>query len=89
MKTDPFSHCGKEVLRGREHIADALDPDWAEKITRALNRLSSRQRKNRLSAGSEGPRRGGEARAASLTPERRSEIAQAAAQARWGRKEEQ
>lgn len=38
-------------------------------------------------ASDEGRRRGGLARAASLSPERRAEIAQNAARARWGKKD--
>jgi hypothetical protein len=36
--------------------------------------------------GSAGGRKGGPARAASLSPQRRSEIARKAAQTRWGRR---
>jgi len=39
------------------------------------------------SAASKGGKKGGPARAKSLTPEQRSEIAQAAAQARWKKKD--
>jgi len=38
-------------------------------------------------AASKGGKKGGPARAKSLTPEQRSEIAQAAAQARWKKKD--
>jgi len=40
-----------------------------------------------VSLGRRGGAKGGPARAAALTPERRKEIAQAAAAKRWGKKE--
>ena len=40
-----------------------------------------------VSLGRRGGLKGGKARADSLTPERRSQIARGAAEARWGRKE--
>ncbi len=41
---------------------------------------------SRAAASAKGGKKGGPARAAALTPERRSEIARAAAAARWGKK---
>lgn len=35
--TRPYRATGKEVLRGREHIADAVDATYAQIIADALN----------------------------------------------------
>lgn len=32
-----YTSCGKQVLRGRDHIADAVDPTYAQIIADALN----------------------------------------------------
>jgi hypothetical protein len=37
---DPYIASGKQVLRGRKHIADAVSYDMAEKIAGALNRAA-------------------------------------------------
>ena len=33
-----YFNCGKQVMNGKDHIADAVDPDVALQIAEALNR---------------------------------------------------
>ncbi|MBF5091324.1 hypothetical protein F1640_15155 [Novosphingobium sp. NBM11] len=35
--TAPYTSCGKQLLRGRKHIADCCDPETAEALAILLN----------------------------------------------------
>ncbi len=36
--SDPFTSCGKQILRSKEHVADACNEPTAEAITIMLNK---------------------------------------------------
>jgi hypothetical protein len=64
-------------------------PSIAEQDTGQISAQSPSKKKNpaAVALGRLGGKKGGKARAASLGPKRRSEIAQQAARSRWARKE--
>jgi general stress protein YciG len=73
--------------RGEKRPADAIGR--AVKIAKIATGEIEDERDEKLSsAAAELGRKGGKKRAASMTPERRAEIARKAAEARWGREKE-
>lgn len=77
------------IMRKRSRMP--TDPnELAAAVVRESTGQRRRRRKNpaAVALGRMGGLKGGKARAASLTPERRSEIAKKAAAKRWGEKKE-
>jgi hypothetical protein len=85
-KSDP-SLFAKNVL---DHIINKYDPEAAESVLVMDSAIEDKPRKNpaAVALGKLGGRKGGMARAASLSPAKRKAIAKKAAKARWGKSKE-
>jgi hypothetical protein len=87
-----LSSCATLVLimpkRSRKDVNQNAFDIVAKATGTAAPKKARKPRKNphAVALGRKGGLKGGAARAANLTPEQRSQIAQAAAQARWGKK---
>ena len=84
--SDPSEIAGRIV---RETTGEATSDERIQaELAKLKQRLSDEELRSLAGAilGSEGGQKGGKARAKSLTPEQRSEIAKTAAEARWKKK---